>query len=374
MSIRKVRKIRTSILIAMGLAGLAITWILSGQFASDGNSSTTDVQAPASAPAETVLATVRTMDLSAQTRGQTLSVTGRSEASRQVELRAETAGQVAKLQARRGDRIKENAVIASLRLDDRQARLAEAMALLKQREIEFQAAQKLHEKGFRSTTAQAAAEAQLDAARAVVEQIEIDIERTQIRAPFDGIVGAGHIELGGYVGIGDTVAMLVDLDPILIVGSVSERQIGALKVGELANVRLVDGVTASGTIRFIAPVADQSTRTYRIEIEVPNPDHRIRDGLTAEIAIGLDNTKAHFVPPSSLTLNDEGTVGVRCVDENGVVKFYPVNVLEDQPSGIWLTGLPDRVQLIVVGQEFVIDGERVKATPVAAAAKTEPAS
>ncbi len=257
-------------------------------------------------------------------------------------------------------------VIAQLRLDDRSAKLAEAKAVLKQREIEYDAAQKLHQKGFRSTTEQAGAEARLDAARAVVEQMQIDIARTTLRAPFDGIVGEGHVELGDFVRVGDVAATVVDLDPILAVGSVSERQIGALQNGGTAEVVLIDGSTHTGTIRFIAPVADPQTRTYRVELEIANADYRIRDGITAEIHFPLGETRAHLVTPSVLTLNDDGVVGVRTLDDDNRVRFRPVEILADETQGIWIGGLPDRVRLIVVGQEFVAEGERVN--PVAAAA------
>jgi multidrug efflux system membrane fusion protein len=165
-------------------------------------------------------------------------------------------------------------------------------------------------------------------------------------------------------------ATIVDLDPVLAVGSVSERQIGGLKKGGIANVTLVDGSSYTGSIRFIAPVADPQTRTYRVELEIANADYRIRDGITAVIQFPLGEERAHLVSPSVLTLNDAGIVGVRTVDENDMVRFKPVEILADETKGIWVGGLPDRVRLIVVGQEFVIEGERV--TAVAATTTTAP--
>ena len=256
-------------------------------------------------------------------------------------------------------------VIARLRMDDRGAKLAEAKAVLTQRKIEYEAARKLHKKGFRSTTEQAAAQARLDAARAVVEQMDIEIARTTLLAPFEGIIGAGHVELGDFVRIGDVAATIVDLDPILAVGSVSERQIGGLRKGGVAEVTLVDGTSHTGAIRFIAPVADPQTRTYRVELEIENSDYGIRDGITADIRFPLGEARAHLVSPSILTLNDDGIVGVRSVDSEDIVRFKPVEILADEPRGVWLGGLPDRVRLIVVGQEFVIEGEQV--TPVTVA-------
>lgn len=356
-------KIGKSPLIAAAIAILAGGWIASGQIGSGANGAE---QSTAPSPQETARPrmTVRIAELTARPRQEIVSITGRTEASRKVAIRAETESQVIELLARRGDVVAEKDVIAKLRLNDRSAKLAEAKAVLKQREIEYAAAQKLHEKGFRSTTEQAGAEARLDAARAVVEQRQIDIARTTLRAPFAGIIGEGHVELGDFVRVGDVAATIIDLDPVLAVGSVSERQVNALQNGGTADVKLIDDSTYTAVIRFISPIAEPQTRTYRVELEIDNPDYRIRDGITAEINFPLGEARAHFVSPSVLTLNDAGVVGVRTVDESDTVRFKPVEILADETRGVWIAGLPERVRLIVVGQEFVTEGERV--TPVTA--------
>ena len=356
-------KIGKSPLIAAGLAVLAGGWVASGQIGTGAEPAV----APNPQKTEAPRATVRVADLIALPWMESVSITGRTQASRYVEMRAETEGQIVELLAGRGDAVTKDNIIARLRLDDRGAKLSEANAVLRQREIEYGAAQKLHEKGFRSTTNQAKSEAYLDAARAVVKQMEIDIARTKLRAPFDGIMREGHVELGDFVRVGDVAATIVDLDPILAVGSVSERQIGGLQKGGTATVTLIDGSTHTGSIYFIAPVADPQTRTYRVELEIDNSDYRIRDGLTAEINFPLGEARAHLVSPSVLTLNDAGVVGVRTVDARDTVRFKPVEILADETQGVWIGGLPAQIRVIVVGQEFVVEGERV--TPVIANSK-----
>ena len=351
-------RIGKSPLIAAGLAVLAVGWIASGQIGNGAEQASAPIDQAIEAPP----ISVRVADLVALARMETVSITGRTQASRIVEMRAETEGQVTKLLVGRGDTVAKGDVIAQLRLDDRGAKLSEAKAVLKQRKIEYGAAQKLHDKGFRSTTEQAGSAARLDAARAVVEQMQIDIARTTFRAPFDGVIREGHVERGDFVRVGDVAATIVDLDPVLAVGSVSERQIAGLQKGRTAEVTLVDGSTHTATIHFIASIADPQTRTYRVELEIENADYRIRDGITAEIRFPLGESRAHLVSPSVLTLNDAGLVGVRTVDETDTVRFMPVEILADETRGVWLGGLPDQVRLIVVGQEFVIEGEPV--TPV----------
>jgi len=348
-----------SIITALVLAVLAVGWIVTGQFGSD-DPAPADATAT-SAPAPEKMK-VRVAELGAIARTENVTVTGRSEASRKVELRAETEGQVTEILKQRGERVTEGEPIAKIRADDRPAKLAEARATLRQRQIEYNAAEKLTERGFRSETEKAGAQARLDAARAVVEQMELDIARTTFRAPFDGTIEAGHVETGDYVKVGDVTAMVVDLDPILVVGNVSERQVGTVKEGMTGTVTLIDGSEHTGIVRFVSSVAEPSTRTYRMELELQNPDLEIRDGLTAQIRIPVSSTMAHFVTPSVLTLNDEGIVGVKTVAPDNTVAFRPVDIIDDEPEGIWLGGLPDTIRLITVGQEFVIDGEEV--TPV----------
>jgi len=353
-----------SVITALVLAVLAVGWILTGQFGSDeaNGENTAETDKPV-----TNVMKVRVADIAAIERTETVDVTGRTEASRKVELRAETEGQVTDIYKQRGERVADGEPIAKIRPDDRPAKLSEARATLRQRQIEYNASAKLTEKGFRSETEKAGAQARLDAARAAVQLMEIDIARTTFRAPFDGTIEAGHVEKGDYVKVGDVTAMVVDLDPILVVGNISERQISKIEEGMSGKVTLIDGATHTGTVRFVSSVAEPSTRTYRVELEVPNANLDIRDGLTADIQIPVSTTMAHFVTPSVLTLNDDGIVGVKTVAPDNKVTFRPVDIIADQPDGIWLGGLPEKIRLITVGQEFVIDGEEV--TPIDGAAR-----
>jgi len=104
------------------------------------------------------------------------------------------------------------------------------------------------------------------------------------------------------------------------------------------------------------------TRTFRVEIDVANPDLSIRDGQTAEILIASAGKQAHLLPQSALTLNDDGNLGLRLVGPDNVSKFMEVDLLRDTIEGVWLAGLPEEVAVIVVGQEYVNDGVEVAPT------------
>lgn len=348
---------KKSVLIAALMALAAVAWIASGQLM-PGDAPTEQTAQPTE-PAVQKLMSVRVRDLVARPLVHEVTVTGETQASRRVDVRAETEGQVAEVLATRGDVVEKGAVIARLRPEERYARLAEHKARLRQRQIEYDAAKELSDKGYRSKTNLAEAMAELDAAKAVVQQMEIDIARTNIRAPFDGIIDTGHVEVGSYVKVGDIAATIVDLDPLLVIGHITEREVGQLEIGASGTVSMVTGQNVDGTVTFIAPVADPATRTYRFELTVDNQEFEMRDGVTARIVIPGHEVMAHVVSPAILTLNDDGVVGIRSVDDANIVRFLPVRILADSREGIWLGGLPETVRAIVVGQDFVIDGAEV---------------
>ena len=114
----------------------------------------------------------------------------------------------------------------------------------------------------------------------------------------------------------------------------------------------------NGIISFISPSAETSTRTFEITIEADNKDLSYKSGITTKIVIKGSELKAHKIPPSILTLLDDGTVGVKAVDNNKVI-FYPTKTIKDTIDGMWVSGLPDKVNLIVSGQEYISIGEAI---------------
>nr|WP_240969601.1 efflux RND transporter periplasmic adaptor subunit [Sneathiella limimaris] len=296
---------------------------------------------------------------SAQSRSEPVVVRGVTEAIRIVELKAETPGRVTEIMVERGQRVKEGDLLVKFALKDRMAQLAEAEALVRQRQIEYDAAKSLNKKGFSAKTTLAGTKALLDSALAQAESVRISLEDLKIRAPFDGIIEERHAEIGDYIKDGNLVATIVDENPVLIVGQVSELDVNKIHVGDNGTAKLITGEIVNGQVRFIGKTADAATRTFRVELLVDNPNLSIRSGVTAETVFETDKVMAHFITPAILTLNDEGVLGVRSVDDQDIVHFHPVNVLADTASGAWVTGLPDQLRLIKVGQEFVKDGEKV---------------
>ncbi len=350
---------KRSYIIAAVLALGAAGWVASGQLA-DGGGAPEPRKPPADLSAGERTPMVRVRKQSAEPRVREAILRGRTEALHTVEVKAETDGRVIELLIARGSRVESNQTMVRLDPQDRPAKLQEAEALFEQRRIEFVAAERLSKKGFRAETQLAGAKAAMDAAAARVQRALIEIGNTEIRAPFDGIVDDRMTDVGDYVEKGDAIARVTALDPILIVAQVSEREVGRLQAGIEGRARLVTGQEVTGKLRFVGRMADDATRTFRVELVADNPDNKIPDGVTAELRIPLDSNMAHLVSPAILTLTDQGVLGIKTLEADNTVGFHPVSILESVPGGVWIGGLPEEVTLITVGQEFVAVGQAVR--------------
>ena len=358
-------RIKRSVVAAALVAAAAAGWIWSGNIG-ESREAPGDGNVAATAQAQETLPSVRVRALRAEEHVRDLVITGRTEAVREVDVKAETTGTIVAVPVRKGQRVAKGAVLAQIAMDDRKARLTEAAALVDQRRIAYQAAEKLSEKNFRSAVTLAQNKADLEAARAALENITLDIERCTIRAPFSGVIDDLPAEQGYFVNIGGSVARVVDVDPVLVVGQVSERHVGELRLGDLAEVRLVTGAEIGGTVRFVSRTANPATRTFRVEIEVDNPEGAIVEGMTATLRLTLGRVMAHRVTPAVLTLSDDGVLGIKAVDAEGIVRFHPASLVSEGQDGVWLGDLPETLNLITVGQEFVRTGQRVRPVPEAA--------
>ena len=303
----------------------------------------------------------------AQETSAELTLRGRTEPDRSVEVAAETTGRVVSPPIRRGASVEEGQVLCQLDPGTRDAELAEAEAALEEAQVQASGAAQLAEKGYTAETELKQRQAQLRASQARLDKVRADIAKLEIRAPFAGVLETDTAELGTLLVPGALCAEVVDLDPVTVESYVSEQEVGQLSVGQPAKVRLVTGKSAEGEITFISRSGDVETRTFAVEVTIPNPtagpEGGIRAGVTAEVLAELPPRSAHLVPQTALTLDDDGRLGVRAA-EDGVARFHPVTIMRETPDGVWVGGLPPRVDIIVIGQEFVREGRPVAATPV----------
>lgn len=286
---------------------------------------------------------------------------GQTEAARRLDIAAETSGLVISEKLRKGRLIEEGEVLCRLDPGIRAATLAQARAALSEAQANDTAAAQLAERGLTAANSAISRHAQLEAAIATVEAAEREIERLTITAPFSGILETDTAEIGTLMQTGAVCATILDLSSVRLVGFASERDIGRISVGAQAGGRLISGDEVVGEVAFVGRSADPLTRTFRVEVLVDNESGALRDGSTAEILIALAGVQAHLLPQTALTLDDTGALGVRIVVED-TAQFAPVSVIRDSASGVWVGGLPESVDIIVVGQEFVSDGRAVAVT------------
>ena len=287
-----------------------------------------------------------------------IRVRGRTQNKRTVQVRAETVGRVVARPVERGDRVAAGDLLCRLAPEDREARVVQAQAATNQAQIEYRGSLRLQDRGFQSETAIAQAKARLAAAQAQLQAAVLDSERIYIRAPFSGVVEEANLEVGDYAQPGTPCASVVDLDPMLLVGHVSEADVQRLATGANATGRLATGETVAGAVSFIGHQADPETRTYQVEVTIANPDYRLRSGITTEFDIAIGALQAHKISSAVLALDDDGRLGVRTVDGDRV-RFHLVDVVADDGDGVWVTGLPRVATLITVGQQFVVAGQQV---------------
>ena len=347
-------------LIAGGLTLLIGLWLLSGQFNGGQEASASASPPPAS---ETRRTSVRVRTQSAEPVTRTVVVNGKTAPARVVEIAAETDGRVEYIGADRGSNVSRGGVIVRLDERDRAARLAQARAVLKQREVEYEARERLKGDSYVSEAQLQEAMALLETARTELTRAELDLGYMQIRAPFDGALQARNVEQGDFVKRGDPVATFVDNRTIIVSANVSEFDAGYVTVGEQAEARLATGETVRGRIRYVAPVADEATRTFNVELEIDNRDGRLRAGGTAELRIPAEEVLAHRISPSLLTLDDAGNIGVKIIDDEGAVDFVVADIALSSSDGVWIAGLPPTATFITVGHGFVADGAFVNAVP-----------
>jgi multidrug efflux system membrane fusion protein len=236
-----------------------------------------------------------------------------------------------------------------------------AESVVTQRQAEADAAERLVGGGNAPKLQADQARAELATAKSQLEGAKAELAQYELYAPYNGVIDRVPVQRGSTILAGAEVATLINLDPLLAIGEVSERDLRYLKIGDTADIRLVDGTTVQGTLRYISRDASSATRTFRIEVAIPNEDKSLPAGMTAEIKLLAEPTDAVVLPRSVVTLSDAGDLGIRATDKDDKVVFFPIDLVDDTPKGLVLGGIPADARVIVAGQDLVTEGDSVKA-------------
>ena len=406
---------KKSIFIASFILLVVVGWIGSGQFtdvnAQDDTSSSTDSsnETVEKVVVEDTGNKVEVKEFNFSQIDQSIELQGQTTHNKKIDVKPETTGNIIDIAFNRGDKVSKGDELIKISIENRKEllnsakkdldrlnkelelneknkinRLSQNKELIKLYEIEFASAKQLIDKGLSSKSKlslasfnlanarsdqedilitfesqQSSIGAQIANVRSQLKNIELDLDKTVINSPFSGIISDKMIEESEYITPGNIMFTIIDLNPIKIQGYLSEFDVNKVSLGTKAIIENTNGLKKNGTISFISPSAETSTRTFEITIEADNADLSFKSGITTKITIAGSELKAHKIPPSILTLQDDGTVGVKAVNDENIVIFYPTTSVKDTIDGIWVSGLPDKVNLIVTGQEYVAVGESV---------------
>ena len=354
---------KSRILIVTVVVALVVSWLLSGILTK------TPLETPAS-----IAEAQEALDEAIAAR-EPMSVRGRrSAASEQYELivlygriidrnhatvPALTRGQVVKRHVDIGDTVKAGDVLCEIDILDRDAQVAAAKDAVDVLQQEYESTLTLIEDGYEQRLNSARKKSQLSAAQQRLLAAELELEHTKVKAPIDGIIDQVHVNLGGFLEFGTPCATILDLDPVYVQAYVSEEHVHQLNLGQEAEILLPNGETRTGTLSFVSRKGDLSTRTFRIEIELPNEDYSISSGLSATIELPTMSHLAHKIPASVMAMNAEGRLGIKTVADDDRVVFHEIDIVREDEDGVWVSGLPSFTTIITVGQGLVVAGERV---------------
>lgn len=285
---------------------------------------------------------------------------GQAKAARDAVMRTETGGEIVELSVRRGDYLAPGQQVLRVAPAGAKEELSRAEEERRRLQRDFENAQELLTRGFatpdrvaQTRTALAAAEAELVAAQEAVQ-------RTVVRAPFEGRIETLDVAEGEFVTVNQEIGRIVDIDPLTVEISVPQQSVADVEADQTADVRFITGATRMGKVTFVGRSADTGTRTFAAEITVDNADGTVPAGVSAQVQIPVGEASGHFISPAILSLAPDGTLGVKIVTDDDTVSFLPVEIVRAQTDGIWVSGLPDEARIITVGQGFVNDGETVE--------------
>lgn len=350
--------------VAGGIALLIALWMGSGFVMP-----TEEEAAEDTGPITPSAVTVAVRGSTAEAVTQVFVAEGQALPDRDTQVRAEAGGEIAEVLVSKGEDVSAGDLIARLNTTARESDLARAQEELNRAQREYDNAQALLDRGVATVDRVSEARASLAAARSAVTSAEEAMRDTEIRAPFAGRLEELDISAGEFVSVGEDFARLVDNTPLTIRVQIPQQSLKDIAVGQAADVSFITGIDAKGTVKFLSSSASAETRTFTAEIEVENADGSIPAGISARVRIPTGDTQAHFVSPAILSLNTDGTLGVKTVDEEDKVVFNRIAIVRAQTDGIWIAGLPEKAEIITIGQGFVNHGETVNPQPESALAE-----
>ncbi|MGE5295027.1 MAG: efflux RND transporter periplasmic adaptor subunit [Solirubrobacterales bacterium] len=290
------------------------------------------------------------------------------EPNQVVSVAAEVAGRIEWIGPREGATVKAGDPLMRLNTDLLQAEFESFQAQAKNDQTEFERQQGLVKGGASTSKELDQAETKLAISRAKLEEVRARLQRTQIFAPTEGVLNQLLVEQGEYVTAGKSVAEVVQTDIVKVAVEVPERDIPFFAPGQQAEILAdIKGRQQSfeGKITFISSVADEQTRSTRMEIKLANPDGILRSGQIVRARLTRQVLENAILIPLLAVIPMENGYAVYVVEDSKAVRrdvqislIKGDRVLIDQ-------GLQPGDQLIVAGHRFLAPGQSVNVVPPA---------
>lgn len=288
-------------------------------------------------------------------------LSGKSKEARMVSIKAELSAQVEKIIASEGNEVENEFSILQLEEVEAVARLRQAQSQENRAQLEYSSQRRLLAQKLTSASSVAQAQADYEAAKAAASLALKQFDATKVQAPFAGRIENIYVEEGDFVQPGQLLVDIFDYAPLIIVGDLSELEVDYIKLDGTVVVHFITGEVVEGNVAYVAKNADEKSRTFNVQVEIPNYDNSLRAGVTAEMEFYTGLVNATKIPASIINIDDEGKLGVKGVDATNHVLFYRVDVVKAETNDMWVAGLPDGAQLITRGFGFVSTGEKVTA-------------
>lgn len=310
---------------------------------------------------------VEVLTLASESFRPRVALLGELRAAESVLLKAEIAGVIEKIEFVEGQTVEAGAVLFQLRDDEQQARVHESEAQRALAADEFERTQRLASRNVAAEIQLARDRAELAVARAVAERYRAELERTRIRAPFDGVIGTRLVSPGARVTPDDLLARIDAVDPMELAFTIPEVALPLATVGtdfELT-VAAYPERRFPGVVTFISPTVDTETRRILVKGRVPNAERLLSPGMFATVSAELGE-RTGFLVPEDAVVSDPGGFFVWRIgaDENAERVSVSVGVRQADRVEIEADLQPgDRI--VTAGTHKVRAGAKV--TPVAAA-------
>ena len=338
------------ILILIGL------WVGSGYFSDE-----SEIKQPAQIDVKENDFVVKYVESNASDFTDIFKIIGKTEPDSIVELSMQTNGKVKNIFFKKGDSVLTGQTICALEAQDKYELLEAAKASLNDTKSKYESQLSLSQKNFASKNSLISLKADYESAKAEYRKAELNKEYLSVRAPINGVINDINIEVGELAEKGQICAVLMNSNPIIVRGNVSEKNISKLKINSPTKVQLIGGSVLEGNINYISNIADPDTRTFTVEVMIDNQDNQIKVGTTAEIFVSSLIKNSHLIPSSILSLSDTGDIGVKIISKDNIVEFIAVKVSNLNNEGAYVTDLPSTIRVITVGQDYVTAGDLVNA-------------